>query len=105
MGVRLFLYVITCAAVAVSATGIDAVAAGPSGVRSRARATRQPPTRVYRSYSVNPGGDIVPESSVIEPTETGRSMAPPAPVRTGGQLKSKPSYMRADSKARGRFHQ
>lgn len=105
MSVRVFLYVFTCTAVAVSATGFDAVAAGPGGFRSRLRPTGQPTTRVYRSYSVSPGSDIVPESSVIEPPETVRSMASPNPVRTGGQSKSKSSYMRADSKARGRFHQ
>lgn len=70
------------------------------GQRGRTSGRRYaPPTRAYRSFSVEPG--IGDDTSAIAPPAT-----PPRGVGgtrpSGG---SKPSYMRGDSKARGRYHQ
>lgn len=89
---------------AVAASWIpEASGAGPGIFRSRSRTARPAPTRVYRSYSVSPdttatldgstGGDL---GTVVE--------QPALPAsRPAAPSKSKPSYMRADSKASGRF--
>jgi len=61
--------------------------------------------RQYRSYSIEPG---IAVEAAPAPVMEGLGVAPqPAPVRTYSAPRSsgpsKPSYMRADSKARGQF--
>ena len=50
--------------------------------------------RRYRSYAIVPG-------EVVEGVQAESTAAAPAPRSSGA---SKPSFMRADSKARGQFH-
>lgn len=58
-------------------------------------------TRTYRSYSIEPGaGDDAPV--VVGPSSSPRSSGSGSTRSSRG---SKPSYMRADSKAHGRYHQ
>lgn len=83
----------------------ETLAAGPGGVRSRTRPRGQSTTRTYRSYSVTPGNVTIPESG---PIPDGSEIAPrpvPSPAAPRRPASSKPSYMRADSKAMGRFGQ
>jgi hypothetical protein len=61
--------------------------------------------RQYRSYSIEPG---IAAESAPAPVMEGLGVAPqPAPARTYSAPRSsrpsKPSYMRADSKAKGQF--
>lgn len=63
-------------------------------------APRRPTVRRYRSYSIQPNTAAVPGGTIESPVTESPQYAP-AP-RSGG---SKPSYTRADSKARGRFGQ
>lgn len=107
--------VITFTIVAVtmlSLPAFDTVAAGQGVTRYRSR-SGGPTTRTYRSYSVSPGSspgsEVVSESSSAG--ETGAIISRPPAVSNGFSKgysrpsNSKPSYMRADSKARGRFGQ
>lgn len=74
------------------------IAARPRGTASRGTVRR------YRSYSVQPGGVADNPGSggaAVEPSVEPRAYSAPAPSGRGG----KPSYMRSDSKARGRYHQ
>ena len=73
------------------------------------RGPSQPTVRRYRSYAVVPGG--VTESVTTSPASVDAlapSVPPAPPPRSSYQPPrssggSKPSYMRADSKARGQF--
>lgn len=90
---------------AVTLIAFESLAAGPAGFRSRTRPRGQSTTRTYRSYSVTPGTVTIPESA---PLPGGYEVAPrpaPSPVSPRRPATSKPSYMRADSKAMGRFGQ
>lgn len=96
--------VLMCGIVGLGPTGNPVVAAEP-GIEMLARRSRPSgrrsgtPSRTYRSYSVEPGigGD---GAAVTAPSSQPRSSG-----YGGGSRSSKPSYMRGDSKARGRFHQ
>lgn len=88
---------------AISFVAFEALAAGPGRSRSRTWPRGQSATRTYRSYSVTPGTVTIPEST---PLPGGSEAAPrPAPAATRRPAGTKPSYMRADSKAMGRFGQ
>lgn len=84
------------AAVTAAEPGMESLAQrGRSAVRRSTGATR-----TYRSYSIEP--DTGGGAPAV--------MAPPAAERSSGyggtrSSGSKPSYMRGDSKARGRYHQ
>lgn len=73
------------------------------------RGVSQPTVRRYRSYAVVPGGvteSVTPAPAAVDAIAP--SVAPAAPPRATYQAPqssrgSKPSYMRADSKARGQF--
>ncbi len=97
---RCFSVVAIVAAAVVSVPALDVLAAGPGIFGQRTGARRPGPTRTYRSYSVTPGTVEVPDGAVIasEPAVVARPA--PAPSQPRKQV---PSYMRADSKARGRF--
>ena len=82
----------------------DALAAGPGIFRSRNGSGSQPVRRTYRSYSVPPSSPDTTETTPIW-AEGNVATSRPAPSKPGGTRKSKPSYMRADSKASGRFGQ
>lgn len=103
---------ILVAMVAIGGTGVSAaVSDGPAAeqgsieIAARPRGTASRSTvRRYRSYSVQPGGVADnPGSSgaAVEPSVEQRTYSAPASSGRGG----KPSYMRSDSKARGRYHQ
>lgn len=85
----------------------DSIAAGPGIFRPRTTSRGQTVTRTYRSYSVAP--ETVVEPGI--PVSPGGAevisgpMAAPAASRPRTSTRSKPSYMRADSKASGRFGQ
>lgn len=85
----------------------ESVAAGPGIFRPRTTSRGQTVTRTYRSYSVTP-------ETIAEPGTTASPggadvisgpMTTPAASRPRTSTRSKPSYMRADSKASGRFGQ
>lgn len=94
-----------------STPAFDTIAVGQGVSRYRSRSGGPTTTRVYRSYSVSPGSEVVTENSSVG--DTGAIISRPAPVSNGVSSgvsngysrpsSSKPSYMRADAKARGRF--
>ena len=94
-----------------STPAFDTIAVGQGVSRYRSRSGGPTTTRVYRSYSVSPGSEVVSENSSVG--EPGAIVSRPSPVSSGisngvsnGSSRpssSKPSYMRSDSKARGRF--
>lgn len=59
------------------------------------RGSSRPAVRRYRSYSIDPGAASVPEAFEAAPSTVRQAPAASRP--------SKPSYMRADAKARGQF--
>lgn len=87
----------------------EALAAGPGIFRFRNGSGGQPATRTYRSYSVNPGEGSagVPAPVEAAPVWEGNGVTSrpltAAPIQPRQSTRSKPSYMRADSKASGRF--
>jgi len=89
-------------------SALEAHAAGLGLFRFRGAAQGQAPARTYRSYSGSPESPATPPAPTIG---RGDGALPPAlvpapvPARPGKPASSKPSYMRADSKARGRFGQ
>jgi hypothetical protein len=89
----------------------ETLAAGPGIFRSRNGSGGQPATRTYRSYSVSPGSASagVPVPVEATPAWEGNEIVsrpvPAAPSQPRQSTRSKPSYMRADSKAAGRFGQ
>jgi hypothetical protein len=92
---------------ALGTTAFDAVASG-AAPRGRRRSSGQAAPRVYRSYSVSPESAAIPES--VPGADAARVVGPqpapaPAQARAARPSRSKPSYMRADSKANGRFGQ
>lgn len=89
----------------VTMAAMEARAAGPGIFKPRAGARARPSTRVYRSYSVTPSTESGPESAAVAGTQ--EAVPPPmaAPSRPRRPSTSRPSYMRADSKAMGRFGQ
>ena len=106
-----FLLLIATAAPLVAST-VDAMASGPGIFRSRN--SRPAATRTYRSYSVSPGNAAIPEEIAASddapatwdrPAATSSDRPAAASPRPSKASKSKPSYMRADSKAMGRFGQ
>ena len=113
---RFIVMVSVATAGLVVASAFDAVAAEPGLFRWRNKSSGQPATRTYRSYSVSPGaesvreGKLAAEGGVAVPDGAGISgngaiSNPPARATTRTPSKSKPSYLRADSKALGRFGQ
>lgn len=88
----------------VAIAAAEALAAGPGVFRSRNGSGNQPVKRSYRSYSVNPSTPSPAETTPIW-ADGNDATSRPAPSTPGGTRKSKPSYMRADSKASGRFGQ
>lgn len=100
-------------AAALAASGLDASASGPGFFRPRTKSIGKSTTRVYRSYSITPGNSAVPEgvadngnATALGETASPSSVPAPAPSTPRPRsTKSKPSYMRADSKAMGRFGQ
>lgn len=102
-------FLVTCCAFAIgfsASTSSFAVPATP-GTEPRVEAIVNRPgtgggrVRRYRSYSIEPGAAAGPAGSVAAPAAEPRVYSAPASPRRG----STPSYMRADSKARGRFGQ
>lgn len=91
----------------VSPNDVELVVSRPP--RSRSGVSR-PAVRQYRSYSIAPGDTEVPESAA--PAVGGGPVFTPAPPATDAfqpaaprsSRSSKPSFMRADSKARGQFN-
>jgi hypothetical protein len=89
----------------------ETLAAGPGIFRSRNGSGGQPATRTYRSYSVSPGASnpAAPVPGEAAPAWEGSGVTsrplPSAPMQPRQSTRSKPSYMRADSKASGRFGQ
>lgn len=76
------------------------VVAGGRLLQPRVQAGR-PAVRRYRSYSIDPG-----TTGAVEGPDSGPVITEPrGTTRPSSSGRSKPSYMRADSKARGRFHQ
>lgn len=103
--IGLVAFALVTSAVAVSWSP-EASATGLGIFRSRSRTARPAPTtRVYRSYSASPGSTATPDGSTIG--DAGAVVEQPArPVaRPTTPSKPRPSYMRADSKASGRFGQ
>lgn len=91
----------------IAGVAFESIAAGPGIFRPRNGSRGQTVTRTYRSYSVAP-------ETVAEPGITAAPggaevisgpMTAPATSRPRTSTRSKPSYMRADSKASGRFGQ
>lgn len=85
---------------------VESLAAAPR-VYSRTVPDRTVPrsgVRQYRSYSIEPG---IAAEAAPAPVMEGVGFAPPPAPRTSSAPRtsrpSKPSYMRADSKANGRF--
>lgn len=95
---RAFIVVTVAVAAFVSASAFDTLAAGSRLVGPRNRSRRPAPTRTYRSYSVSPGTADVPAGPPLGSDPAVVARPAPAPSR-----RSVPSYMRADSKAQGRF--
>ena len=91
----------------VAGVAFESIAAGPGIFRPRNGSRGQTVTRTYRSYSVAP--ETLTEPGIAAPlggTEViGRPMTAPATSSPRTSTRSKPSYMRADSKASGRFGQ
>lgn len=106
--------IVCLVAAALAASGLDAIASGPGFFRPRNKSSGTTSTRSYRSYSVSPGTSADSEGVAADGEAfavRGRpspSSAPapaasfPSPSRPA---KAKPSYMRADSKAMGRYGQ
>lgn len=91
----------------VPANEVEFVASRPP--RSRSAGSR-PAVRQYRSYSIAPGGDAI-VAEAAPPAAAGPAFVPSSPAADGFQSApprrpgpSKPSFMRADSKARGQFN-
>lgn len=105
--------VVTAVAVGIVASGLvlsslETRAAGLGLFRLRGAPKGQAPTRTYRSYSVSPENPATVPAPTIGGDDGGSPPAvvqAPVPARPGKPASSKPSYMRADSKARGRFGQ
>lgn len=95
---RAFIVVTVAVAAFVSASVLDALAAGPRLFGPRNRSYRPAPIRTYRSYSVSPGTADALAGAPVGSDPAVVTRPAPAPSR-----KSVPSYMRADSKAQGRF--
>lgn len=104
---RRFMFAVACAAAgAMVISSLDVSAAGPGPFRSRSRSSGQATPRVYRSYSVTPGGDMVPQGLAGVDRGAFDEEQYRQPSRAAKPSRSaKPSYMRADSKALGRFGQ
>ena len=84
----------------------DALAAGPGIFRPRNGSGSQPVRRTYRSYSVSPSAPLPAENAPVwEQGGAAPSRPMGAPSQPGRSMRPKPSYMRADSKASGRFGQ
>ena len=85
---------------------VESLAQRPRVLR---RGTSQPTVRRYRSYAIVPGSVTESVTTSPAPVEALAPSVSPAPAprssyqppRSSGG--SKPSYMRADSKARGQF--
>ncbi|MFM8379435.1 MAG: hypothetical protein ACKOB1_08950 [Planctomycetia bacterium] len=105
MNRRMMVVVSFAAAITAVGSALDGFAAGPGIIRSRTRSSTQAPTRVYRSYSVSPGSDVVPQGTPVVESEAIVDQPMREPAASSRPSRSKPSYMRADSKARGRFGQ
>lgn len=102
MNRRPLIIVALALAAVVSLSPLDLLAAGPGILGFRNQARRPAAVRTYRSYSVSPGTAATVVPGVSEPAV----VAQPAPAPASAQpRRSTPSYMRADSKARGRFGQ
>lgn len=103
-GIMIKIILVTAAILFTSS--LEAVAAGSGMFRSRNRSSGPTTTRTYRSYPLNPGGVAVPDGGgpalVDRQSPQVRNAPAPSPARPS---RSKPSYMRADSKAMGRFGQ
>jgi len=113
---RTIVTIMLLSAAVLTVSGLDAIASGPVFNRSRSRSSGSVKTRTYRSYSISPGNPSVPDiagasddapvassrPSLSSPQSSGQVAAPTRPSKTS---KPKPSYMRADSKAMGRFGQ
>lgn len=95
---RVFITIAVVSAAFVSISAVDALAAGSGLFGFRNRVRRPAPTRTYRSYSVSPGAADVPADQPV--AGDAAVVNRPAPARP---RKPVPSYMRADSKAQGRF--
>lgn len=100
---RSIVSIVVAAGILVSASALDLHAAGPGIFRSSGRPRGQATVRTYRSYSVAPGNaDVQAETPMTPGYQSGSR---PVPRNSGQSSRSKPSYMRADSKAAGRFGQ
>ena len=113
---RTIATILFLSAAVLTVSGLDAIASGPGFLRSRNMPSGSVTTRTYRSYSVSPGNTTVSEiagadhdaalasswPSLSSPQSSGAVASPIRPSKTS---KPKPSYMRADSKAMGRFGQ
>ena len=106
------IVIVTSAVLAAAA--VDAAASTPGMFRSRNRPSGNAPTRTYRSYSITPGGEAAQQAVVTgddaaagweRPARQVGDAPSSAPARPSRPTTSKPSYMRADSKAMGRFGQ
>ena len=110
IGLGILALAVGATAVSLVSTNRDVVGAEPSVemlAQGGARWIRRPSpttnrvTRTYRSYSVEPGsGTFADPPAMAAPTGQLRSYSGGTPSK-----RSKPSYMRADSKAKGKFHQ
>lgn len=100
---RSIIAMVIVAGILMSVPALDLHAAGPGIFRSGAKPRGQATTRTYRSYSVSPGAAEAEENVLVTP-DAG-AVVRPAPRNPGRPSRSKPSYMRADSKAMGRFGQ
>lgn len=98
---RPLIVVSLVSAALVSVSALEVLASGPGILGFRSQSRRPAAVRTYRSYSVSPG--IPADGSAAEAGAGDPAVgSQPAPARP---RRSVPSYMRADSKARGRFGQ
>lgn len=100
---RSIIAMVIVAGILMSVPAVELLAAGSGALRSAAKPRGQATTRTYRSYSVSPGAAEAEENMLVVP-DSG-AVVRPTPRNPGRPSRSKPSYMRADSKAMGRFGQ